>query len=40
MSDEVVVMINKLNLCYDILEKTSLSKEIAEKFAEENDKFF
>lgn len=33
-------MINKSNLCYDILKKTSLSKEIAEKFAEENDEFF
>ncbi len=32
-------MINKSQLCYDILQKTSLSKEIAEKFAEENDKF-
>ena len=40
MSGEVVVMINKSNLCYDILKKTSLSKEIAEKFAEENDEFF
>ena len=40
MSGEVVVMINKANLCYDILKKTSLSKEIAEKFAEENDEFF
>ena len=32
-------MINKSKLCNDILQKTSLSKEIAEKFAEENDKF-
>ena len=38
MSGEVVVMINKSNLCYDILKKTSLSKEIAEKFAEEVDR--
>ena len=32
-------MINKSKLCYDVLQKTSLSKEIAEKFAEENDRF-
>lgn len=32
-------MINKSKLCHDILQKTSLSKEITEKFAEENDKF-
>ena len=39
MSKGVVVMINKSKLCNDVLRKTSLSKEIAEKFAEENDKF-
>ena len=39
MSEGVVVMINKSKLCNDILQKTSLSKEIAEKFAEENNKF-
>ena len=33
-------MINKSNLCYDILQKTTLTKEIAENFVEENDKFF
>lgn len=32
-------MINTSKLCNDILQKTSLSKQIAEKFAEENDKF-
>lgn len=39
MSKGVVDMINKSKLCDDILQKTNLSKEIAEKFAEENDKF-
>lgn len=33
-------MIHKSNLCHDILQKISLSQETAEKFAEENDKFF
>jgi len=32
-------MIDKSKLCHDILQKTSLPREIAERFSEENDKF-